>query len=104
VDEASKQFPTPLIIADGRLFAGRMTSWAKAASPFYRVKGLAFFGFPLHPVGKPSTSRAEHLFDIKIPMFFLVAQGICWPILKPLVMKLGPKATLRVFEERKDGR
>jgi len=35
------------------------------------VKGVIFFGFPLHPAGKPSTERAEHLNDLKTPMLFL---------------------------------
>ena len=35
------------------------------------VKGLAFIGFPLHPAGKPSAERAEHLREVKIPMLFL---------------------------------
>jgi hypothetical protein len=35
------------------------------------VRGLVFFGFPLHPAGKPSTDRARHLWDVHIPMLFL---------------------------------
>jgi predicted alpha/beta-hydrolase family hydrolase len=35
------------------------------------VRGLAFLGFPLHPAGRPSHDRADHLFDVKIPMLFL---------------------------------
>jgi predicted alpha/beta-hydrolase family hydrolase len=35
------------------------------------VKGIIFYGFPLHPIGKPSIERAEHLKDVKIPMLFL---------------------------------
>jgi hypothetical protein len=30
-----------------------------------------FFGFPLHPSGKPSTERAEHLSRVAVPMLFL---------------------------------
>ncbi len=48
-----------------------MTSQAQAAVPLGGVRGLAFFGFPLHPAGKPSGDRAKHLADIRIPMLFL---------------------------------
>ena len=39
--------------------------------------GLAFFGFPLHPTGKPSDERAEHLSDVKVPMLFLQGTRDC---------------------------
>jgi len=66
------------------------------------VRGLAFFGFPLHPPGKPSTERASHLFDVRIPMLFL--QGTRddladLSLLEPMIAKLGAVATLAVFED-----
>ena len=48
-----------------------MTSQYLSAHHDAAVKGIIFFGFPLHPPGKPSTERAEHLKDVKIPMLFL---------------------------------
>ncbi len=48
-----------------------MTSQAQAAKPLPEVRGLAFVGFPLHPAKKPSTERATHLSDVKMPMLFL---------------------------------
>src|SRR5580700_6311284 len=30
------------------------------------VKGVIFYGFPLHPAGKPSIERAEHLKAVKV--------------------------------------
>jgi predicted alpha/beta-hydrolase family hydrolase len=64
------------------------------------VCGLAFLGFPLHPAGHPSQDRAEHLFDVQIPMLFL--QGTRDTLasldqLKPLCKKLGRRATLKLF-------
>src|SRR6185437_1629748 len=47
------------LIAGGKSFGGRMTSQAQAAVPLDCVHGLAFFGFPLHPAGKPSSDRAK---------------------------------------------
>ena len=59
------------LFAGGRSFGGRMTSQAQALAPLDGVAGLVFFAFPLHPAGKPSVARAEHLAAIGIPMLFL---------------------------------
>jgi predicted alpha/beta-hydrolase family hydrolase len=59
------------LFAGGRSFGGRMTSQAQALDPLPNVRGLVFFAFPLHPAGKPSVSRAEHLANIAVPMLFL---------------------------------
>ena len=48
-----------------------MTSQAQAVQPLDAVRGLAFFGFPLHPAGKPSIERSVHLLDVRVPMLFL---------------------------------
>ena len=48
-----------------------MTSQAQAAIPLPGVLGLAFLGFPLHPAGRPSSARAEHLSNVHVPMLFL---------------------------------
>ena len=79
-----------------------MTSQAQAASPLPGVRGLVFLGFPLHPPGKPSTERAKHLFDIRIPLLFL--QGTRdefaeLPLLEPLCQELGARATLKLFPD-----
>lgn len=57
--------------AGGKSMGGRMTSLAQAEAPLQGARGLVFFGFPLHPPGKPSTRRAEHLARVAIPMLFL---------------------------------
>ncbi|KQP15800.1 alpha/beta family hydrolase [Pseudorhodoferax sp. Leaf267] len=59
------------LFAGGKSFGGRMTSQAQAIAPLPGVRGLAFLGFPLHPAGKPSVARAEHLADVDIPMLFV---------------------------------
>jgi uncharacterized protein len=66
--EAARCCPGLPLIAGGKSFGGRMTSQAQAAAPLEGVRGL---GFPLHPVGKPSSDRAKHLADVHIPMLFL---------------------------------
>jgi hypothetical protein len=90
------------LIAGGRSFGGRMTSQAQAKSALAGVRGLAFLGFPLHPAGKPSDERAGHLFDVKIPMLFLQGTRDALAelsLLRPLVDRLGKRATLTLFED-----
>jgi predicted alpha/beta-hydrolase family hydrolase len=59
------------LFAGGKSFGGRMTSQTQAAAALPHVRGLCFFGFPLHPAKKPSLTRAEHLSRVTIPMLFL---------------------------------
>jgi predicted alpha/beta-hydrolase family hydrolase len=102
VAEAARLAPRLALIAGGRSFGGRMTSQAQAIEPLPGVKGLAFLGFPLHPAGKPSAERAEHLRDVKTPMLFLqgtrdeLAQ---LDLLQPLVERLGARATLKRMQD-----
>jgi uncharacterized protein len=69
--QAQKLFPKLPLFAAGKSFGGRMTSQYMAAKPNVAVKGIIFYGFPLHPPGKPSIERAEHLKNVKSPMLFL---------------------------------
>ena len=71
VEAARRRFPKLPLFAGGKSFGGRMTSQAQAKAPLENVNGLIFFGFPLHPAGKPSQERAAHLSDVTIPMLFL---------------------------------
>jgi predicted alpha/beta-hydrolase family hydrolase len=90
------------LIAGGKSFGGRMTSQAQAIAPLAGVRGLAFLGFPLHPAGKPSTARATHLAELKVPMLFL--QGTRdklaeLALLEPVVKGLGGLASLYLVPE-----
>jgi predicted alpha/beta-hydrolase family hydrolase len=85
------------LIAGGKSFGGRMTSQAQAIAPLAGVHGLAFFGFPLHPAGKPSNDRAKHLADVRVPMLFLQGTRDALAeltLLEPVIKALGPSATL----------
>ena len=78
-----------------------MTSLAAAQRPLEGVRGLVFFGFPLHPPNRPGTKRAEHLARVTVPMLFL--QGTRdtladLKLLRPVCKKLGSRATLHVIE------
>lgn len=69
--KAQKLFPKLPLFAAGKSFGGRMTSQYLAAHPNTTVRGIIFYGFPLHAPGKPSLERGEHLKDVKSPMLFL---------------------------------
>jgi predicted alpha/beta-hydrolase family hydrolase len=90
------------LLAGGKSMGGRMTSRAAAATPLAGVAGLVFLGFPLHPAGQPGVSRADHLAKVDLPMLFL--QGTRdtladLALLRPVLERLGARATLRVFED-----
>jgi predicted alpha/beta-hydrolase family hydrolase len=90
------------LIAGGKSFGGRMTSQAQALRALPGVRGLAFFAFPLHPAGKPSSDRAKHLADVAIPMLFLQGTRDALAelsLLEPVVKKLGKLATLHLEKE-----
>lgn len=90
------------LIAGGKSFGGRMTSQAQAIAALPGVRGLAFLGFPLHPAGKPSSDRAEHLAEIDIPMLFLQGTRDAlaeWNLLESVVARLGKPATLHGVRE-----
>ncbi|HLG83412.1 MAG TPA: alpha/beta family hydrolase [Bradyrhizobium sp.] len=101
VETAARLLPDMPLVAGGKSFGGRMTSQAQAKQPLPGVRGLAFFGFPLHAAGKPSSERAAHLSEIGIPMLFL--QGTRdklaeLELLEPVVKALGARATLHLVE------
>jgi uncharacterized protein len=102
VAEAARCAPGLPLIAGGKSFGGRMTSQAQAIAPLAGVHGLAFFGFPLHPAGRPSNDRAKHLADVHVPMLFL--QGTRdtlaeLTLLEPVVKRLSALATLHPVKD-----
>jgi len=95
------------LLAGGKSLGGRMTSLAvaeerSADSPLFAcVRGLVFFGFPLHPAGRPGIQRAEHLGRVQVPMLFL--QGTRdsladLALIRPLCDTLVPLSTLHVID------
>ncbi len=89
------------LIAGGKSLGGRMTSTACAEAPLEGVRGLVFFGFPLHPPKRPSTDRAAHLADVGLPMLFLQGTRDALAdldLLRPVCAGLGSAATLHVVE------
>jgi uncharacterized protein len=89
------------LFAGGKSMGGRMTSLAAAKEPLDEVRGLIFFGFPLHAAGRPGAERGEHLTEIRIPMLFLQGSRDALAelkLLEPLCAKLGKGAELFVVE------
>lgn len=102
VAKAAALLPDLPLIAGGKSFGGRMTSQAQAEQHLPHVRGLAFLGFPLHPAGKPSRERAEHLAKIKVPMLFLQGTKDALAeldLLKPAIARLGKTAKLSLIPE-----
>src|SRR5215471_13625483 len=102
IDRARETAPELPLLAGGKSMGGRMTSQASAQGLLEPVKGLVFFGFPLHPPNRPGTMRAEHLAKVNVPMLFL--QGTRdtladLTLLGPICEKLGSRATLHVIPE-----
>jgi len=88
----------PLFVA-GKSFGGRMSSQYLSTHHDPAVRGIIFYGFPLHPADKPSTERAEHLKQVKLPMLFLqgtkdalanweLIEAVCKPIRLASLVKL----------------
>lgn len=106
VTKANELAPNLPLFAGGKSFGGRMTSQAQALAQLPNVRGLIFFAFPLHPAGKPGDDRAEHLGDVAIPMLFLQGTNdalASLDLLKPVVQRLGKRATLALSEHADHG-
>jgi len=102
VDVAAEALPGVPLFAGGKSFGARMTSQAQAAAPLPGVRGLVFFGFPLHPAGKPADTRAAHLGEVRVPMLFLQGSRdklAALELLRPVAAGLGARAALHVVEE-----
>jgi len=100
VRAAAAQAPDLPLLAGGKSMGGRMTSQAAAEEPLEGVRGIVFFGFPLHPAGSPASARGAHLSRVTVPMLFL--QGTRdklaeLDLLRPILAEI-PRATLKVFE------
>ncbi|AFD05298.1 alpha/beta hydrolase family protein [Solitalea canadensis] len=101
IHKAHELFPSLPLFVSGKSFGGRMSSQYLALQPNPIVKGIIFYGFPLHPAGKPAVERAEHLKELKIPMLFL--QGTrdtlaTWDLIESVRSSL-PLATLVEIED-----
>jgi len=58
----------PLVLG-GKSMGGRMAS--RVVADGLPCAGLVYFGYPLHPAGRPERLRVEHLAGVPVPMLFL---------------------------------
>ena len=99
---ATETAPELPLLAGGKSMGGRMTSQAAAENLLGPVKGLVFFGFPLHPPNRPGTKRADHLAKVTVSMLFLqgTRDTLADPtLLRPICAKLGSRTTLHIISE-----
>jgi uncharacterized protein len=98
--KAHEMFPKGRIFGAGKSFGGRMTSQHLSKNDPEYVKGLLFYGFPLHAAGDPGTERADHLKTVSVPMLFMQGTRDALAELKLMkhVTKKLTAATLEVFE------
>jgi uncharacterized protein len=103
---AGKMAPDLPLLAGGHSFGGRMTSTAASETALDGVRGLVFFAFPLHPPGRPSIKRADHLSAVSIPMLFLSGtrdELADLDLLRPVCEKLAKRATLHLLDTADHG-
>jgi uncharacterized protein len=101
VQEAAQRLPGVPLFAGGKSYGGRMTSQAQAAEALPNVSGIVLVGFPLHPAGKPSADRANHLANIRVPMLFLQGTRDALAdleLIRHTTAMLGARATLHVVQ------
>jgi predicted alpha/beta-hydrolase family hydrolase len=98
---AREQRPELPLFAGGKSMGGRMTSLAAAKEPMEGVRGLIFFGFPLHAAGRPGVERGKHLYSTKVPMLFFQGSRDTLAdlrLLEPVCKGMGKRAELFVVE------
>jgi predicted alpha/beta-hydrolase family hydrolase len=90
------------MFAGGKSMGGRIASQVASRGGFDPpAAGLVFFGYPLHPPGKPDQRRDAHLPSVAVPMLFL--HGTCDPFGSPeemqaLTSSLGGRARLQIVD------
>ena len=87
------------VFLGGKSFGGRMSSQFISKNRT-DVRGIIFYGFPLHAPGKAGTQRAEHLAHIKVPMLFLQGTNDALANLQLMTEVCGelPSSTLVTFD------
>jgi len=102
VETAAQAAPGLPLLAGGKSMGGRMSSQAVAQQALPGIRGLVFFGFPLHPPGRPGTQRADHLSNVTVPMLFLQGtrdEFADLTLLRPICAKQDSRATLHIIDE-----
>jgi predicted alpha/beta-hydrolase family hydrolase len=98
-DHARQALGAERLVLGGKSMGGRMASQvvAKGAA----ADGLVFLGYPLHPPGRTTQLRDQHLASIPCPMLFVQGTRDAfaqWDLLGGVLERLGPRATLHRVE------
>jgi predicted alpha/beta-hydrolase family hydrolase len=83
----------------GKSYGGRVASLAVAAG--MEAAALVFYGYPLHPPGKPDSLRVAHWPSIPVPCLFLegTEDPFCHlDLLRQHLPSLGGPATLHIVQ------
>ena len=94
-----ERYPERRLILAGKSMGGRMSSYLAAEGD--DCAGLVFFGYPLHPAGKPEKLRSEHFAAIAQPALFLQGTSDALATLELLERELetfGGARTLEVID------
>jgi predicted alpha/beta-hydrolase family hydrolase len=86
-------------VAGGKSYGGRVASLGVAGHR--DVIGLIFYGYPLHPPGKPEKLRVDHWPDVDVPCLFLEGTRDTFggaAVLEEHRTKLPRRATVHVVE------
>lgn len=76
------------LVVGGKSMGGRMASLLATSAEVTGVQGVACFGYPFHPPGKPDRWRTGHFSDLRVPM--AVFQGTRDPFGKPAELEGQP--------------
>lgn len=91
--------PRSLFIG-GKSMGGRIASYLPGRG--VACDGLVFFGYPLHPPGRPDRIRDAHLYDLTTPMLFVQGSRdpFCpLPLLEEVRTKMKAASALIVVDD-----
>jgi uncharacterized protein len=94
-----EKYPGVPLFLSGKSFGGRMSSHLLASYCPPYVKGIIFYGFPLHSPGKPSVERAAHLSNISVPMLFLQGTNddlAHWDLMEQVCSRLSASSLVKL--------
>lgn len=98
--ELRARFPERRLVLAGKSMGGRMSTYLAAEGD--DCAGLALFGYPLHPPGKPEKLRSEHFAAVVQPALFLqgTRDALCdLDLLRRELELFGGQATVEVLED-----
>ncbi len=93
--------PEDRVVAAGKSMGGRVASQL-ASRGRLPVAGLIFYGYPLHPPGRPQELRDAHLGAIRVPMLFFsgTRDPFCrLDLMRGVIQGLGARARMVEIED-----